>query len=212
MNNDYATFIDPAFTWSKASVANRGFTNDPTEMANGKTAVQKNNLLESMLSLIAQFGPPLIRNDIIKKSTSLKWIWQRIRQHYGFRQSEINFLSIHKIKRVDGERYETLYQRLVAHVEDNLLTTDSTITYDGAAITENEEMSPSCDRLLVYLWLLLIDERLPAYISRVYAHDLMSKSLKDIQPQICHAMDSLLSELNTQEDIQVNYGRSTPSR
>ena len=73
-------------------------------------------------------------------------------------------------------------------------------------------MSPTCDRLLVYLWLLLIDERLPAYISRVYAHDLMSKSVKDIQPQICHAMDSLLSELNTQEDIQINYGRSTPSR
>ena len=68
------------------------------------------------------------------------------------------------------------------------------ITHDGAAITADEDISPSCDRLLMYLSLLLIDARLAylAYVSLVYAHDLMSKSLKDIQLQICHSMDSLL--------------------
>ena len=56
-----------------------------------------------------------------------------------------------------------------------------------------------CLRLLsnldVYLWLMLIDECLPAYISRVYAHDLQTKSLNEIQPQIVEAMDSLLMEI-----------------
>ena len=33
---------------------------------------------------------------------------------------------------------------------------------------------------------------------------MQTRSLKDIQPQICQAMDSLLAELNSQEDIQVN--------
>ena len=103
LNNDFATYIEPTFTWRKASSPNRGLTPDATEAVNAKTAAQKNAVLEQMLGLIAQFAPSLLRNDIVKKSTSLKWIWQRIRQHYSFRQSEVNFLNIHKIMLVDGE-------------------------------------------------------------------------------------------------------------
>ena len=209
LNNDFAPFIEPTFTWRKASTPNRGLTPDAAAAdAGGKTAAQKNALLEHMLGIVAQFSPSLIRNDIINRSTSLEWIWQRIRQHFGFRQSEVTFLGIYKIKRTEGERYETLYQRLVAHVEDNLLKAGGNVVHDGVAVAQNEEISPSCERLLVYLWLVLIDERLPAYICRVYAHDLQTRSLKDVQPQICQAMDSLLAELNAQEDIQVN--RSFP--
>ena len=70
-------------------------------------------------------------------------------------------------------------------------------------------MSPTTKSLAIYLWLLLIDDRLPAYVSRVYAHDLQTKSLKEIQPQICEAKDSLLLEISAQEDIQVQYSRSS---
>lgn len=47
-------------------------------------------------------------------------------------------------------------------------------------------MSPPTERLAVYLWLSLIDQRLPAYVARVFAHDLQSKTLKDIQPLTVH--------------------------
>ena len=212
LNNEFAEFIDPEFTWSKQSTTNRGLQVDGADSgiaANArKTAVQKNIQLERMLGLIAQFAPSLLHNEIVKKSTGLNWVWQRIRQHYGFRQSESNFLKLALIKRSEGERYETLYQRLLAHVEDNLLTTESGIMYDGVAVTTNEVMSATCERLMVFLWLQLIDERLPLYVSRVYAHDLQSKSLKDIQLQICHSMDSLLAELNSQEECQISYSKS----
>ena len=73
-------------------------------------------------------------------------------------------------------------------------------------------MSPTTERLAVYLWLQLIDERLPSYVARVYAHDLTSKSLKDIQPHLSQSMDSLLAELVAQSEIQVNYARSSYDR
>ena len=208
--NPYAPYLESDVTWSKSSTPNRGLVADDETVAENKrkTAVQKNAILTQMLGIIAQYSPSLLRNDIIKKSTSLSWIWNRVRQHYGFQQSEVNFLNIHKIKRMDGERYETLYQRLVSHIDDNLLTAGGNITHDGSPVTDDEELSPTCERLAVYLWLNLIDPRLPAYIGRVYAHDLQSKSLKDVQPQICMSMDSLLAELNAQEDIQVSYSRS----
>ena len=66
-------------------------------------------------------------------------------------------------------------------------------------------MSPTTERLAVYLWLSLIDERLPAYVARIYAHDLQTKSLKEIQPLLAESMDSLLTELSAQEDISINY-------
>ena len=44
-------------------------------------------------------------------------------------------------------------------------------------------MSPTTKCIAVYIWLKLIDNRLPQYISCVYAHDLQLKSLKDLQPQ-----------------------------
>ena len=130
-----------------------------------------------MLGLIAS---SLLCNDIIKRSISLSWIWQRIHKHYNFAQSEVHFLNLASIKHKSEERYETYYQRIVVHIEDNLLTIASGLLYDGSVATEDEVMPPTTDRLTVYLWLTLIDARLPAYVACMYAHDLQWKTLKDI--------------------------------
>ena len=85
LSNEFAPFLD--VEWSKASVANHGFANDGNEVEDAtkrKTAVQKSIILDRMLGLIAQYAPSLLRNDILKHSTSLSWIWKCIRQHYGF--------------------------------------------------------------------------------------------------------------------------------
>ena len=165
-----------------------------------------------MLGWIAQYAPVLLRNEILKDSTSLAWIWTRIRRHYGFVQSEVHFLALSDIKRKDDERYETFFQRIRCHLDDNLLTITSGIQHNGAAVTVDEVMSPTTERLAVFLWLTLIDERLPSYVARVYAHDLASKSLKDIQPYLSRSMDALLADLTAQNEIQVHYSRSSNNR
>ena len=97
----------------------------------------------------------------------------------------------------------------MAHIEDNLLNVVSELLHNGVAPTEDEALSPTTERLAVYLWLFLIDARLLAYVACVYAHDLQLKTLKDIQPQISQSMESLLAELNAQEDISIHYARSS---
>ena len=207
--NDFAPFLETQ--WQKHGIQHRGLTDDGEDVVANerKTAVQKKIVLERMLGLIAQFTPSLLRNDIIKRSTSLSWIWQRVRKHYNFSQSEVNFLNLVNIKLKSEERYETFYQRLMAHIEDNLLTVGSGLMYDGNAATEDEIISPTTDRLVVYMWLYLIDPRLPAYVGRVYAHDLQTKTLKDIQPQLSQSMEALITELNAQEEISVHYTKSS---
>jgi len=142
--NNFAPFLEG--DWASQTVANRGFTNDPPDTPNGKTAAQKEIILERMLGLVAQFGLSLIRNEIIKRSTNLAWIWQRIRRHFNFLQSEVNFLNLTNISRKPDDRYEKFYQRIVAHIEDKLLTVASGLRHDGAFPTVDEAMSPTTER------------------------------------------------------------------
>ena len=156
--NDFARFL--VTEWQKVNIQHRGHTDDGQAVQvaeNRKTAIQKQILLERMLGLIAQFVPSLLRSEIMKRITSLAWIWKRIRKHCSFSQSEVNFLGLHAITQQEGERYETFYQRIVGHLEDNLLTVTSGLEHDGAAPTEDEPMSPTTEWLAVYLWLTLID-------------------------------------------------------
>ena len=96
----------------------------------------------------------------------------------------------------------------MAHIEDNLLTVASGLEHDGEAPTEDEVISPTTERLAVYLWLHSIDQRLPGYVARIYAHDLQSKTLKDIQPQLSQCMDSILAELAAQTDVQIHFANN----
>jgi len=206
LNNEFAQFLDTS--WSKKSVTNRGLQDLKEGEEIKKTAVQQAIVLERMLGLVAQFVPALLRSEIIKRSTSLSWIWDRLRKHYSFNTSEVNFLRLSDIKMDEGERYETFYQRIIAHIEDNLLTVSSGLTFDGEEVSEDEELSPTAERLGVYLWLTKIDERLPSFVGRIYAHDLQTKSLKDIQPQLAASMDSLLADLAVQDEVKINFFRS----
>ena len=103
----------------------------------------------------------------------------------------------------ENERPERLYQRLIAHLQDNLLTSDSTLLHDGAKPTQNEDLSPTTERLAVLHWMELIHPGLPALVQRTFAHDLQKMTLKDLQPQICDAIDSFLEELKN-DDIKVS--------
>lgn len=190
--DDFAPFIEAE--WKTKSVRNRGLTDDEEGATPKRTAAHKCTFLNHLHGLVVSYSPENIRLEIDRKATSLKWIWARVRRHYGFTKSEGLFLKLSNIKLEEGERYETFYQGIMSQLYDNLLTPDSGITFDGAAVTEDEVMSPTTERLAVYLWLTSIDCRLPMYVSRVYAHDLMSKSLKDLQSQICQNLDSLIHD------------------
>ena len=75
-----------------------------------------------MLGQIANYASVISRNSIVKSSTSLNDIWQKLRQHFGFQSSGAHFLDLANIKLQPGERHEDLFQRLTAFFEDNLLT------------------------------------------------------------------------------------------
>ena len=203
---NFSAFLAPDVLWGKSSVTDRGLT-----AVGSVTAPQRAAHLNQMLGLIAQWVPNFLSNDIVKNSTCLDDVWNFVRKYYGFQQSETNFMKLQQISWEEGERPERLYQRVLAHLQDNLLTKGCKLKHDGATVASDEIMSPTVERLAVLRWMELINPKLPNLVSRTFAYDLQRMTLKDIQPQIVDALDGFLAEIKNEEITasRVNF-RSKP--
>ena len=191
--------------WGKKTAAHptRDFTDDDEGAVPRLTAVQKSTHLDMMLGQIANYCSVISRNSIIKNSVSLTEIWQRIRQHYGFQSSGAHLLDIATVKLGLNERPEDLYQRVMAFIEDNLMTVEGGLSHHGAVPTTDEDMSPTLENLAVIIWLQLVHAGLPSLVRQKYGAELRNKSIASIRPEISQALQSLLDELSSLEEVKV---------
>ena len=122
LNPAFAEFLGDNYVWQKkgGAAANRGLADDGPEVANHRTGAQKLIQLEFMLQRIATWIPVISAKEIVERSTSLKGIWTMLKSHYGVQPSGGRFLDLATIKLVPGERYETLYRRFQAFIDENL--------------------------------------------------------------------------------------------
>ena len=214
-DKNFVPFLDA--TWQKQTTANprRGLTDDGTAVPEAKrlTAAQKNAHLDLLLGQIANFCPVISRNSIVKHSTSLNDIWQKIRQHYGFQSTGAHFLDLATIHLQPDERPEDLFQRLMAFFEDNLLSVHGGLTHHGDQVTADEDLSPTLENTVVVLWLQLIHPGLPLLVKQKYGSELRNKTLASLKPEISQALGSLLDELRSIEDTKaMRIGSTTPRR
>ena len=207
LDRNFAAFIQEGVEWEKKSRnnPNRGFGDDGEEVAvaQRRTAAQKVIHFELMLGQIANYCPVISRNTIVKNSTSLENVWQSIRAHFGFQTTGAHFIDFAEMKLKPGERPEDLYQRLVAFVEDNLLTTEGGITHHDEEPDEDEEMSPMVENMVVLTWLRLVHQDLPGLVKQRYGTELRNSTLASIKPEISQAMSSLLETLQSSEEARV---------
>ena len=206
LDQNFAPFLGEDVTWLKKSAANptRGLVNDvdPVPAAQRLTAQQKNIHLELLLGQIANFCPVISRNSVVKGSTSLGDIWQKIRQHFGFQSTGAHFLDLSNIVLQPDERPEDLYQRLTAFFEDNLLTVGGGVTHHGEPVLADEDLTPTLENTIVHIWLQLLNPGLPQLIKQRYGAELRNRSLASLKPEISQALSSLLDELRSMEDTK----------
>ena len=207
LDPNFAPFLVSGMTWQKKGRTNttRGLANDPDTISapQRRTAQQKVTHLELMLGQIANYCPIISRKTITHNSVSIDSIWQTIRAHFGFQSTGAQFLNLSDMKLEQDERPEDLYQRLTAFFEDNLLTTNGGLKHQGQIPTEDEDMTPSLENVIVLLWLQLIHKDLPRLVKQRYGTELRSQTLASIKPEISQALQSLLDELRSSEEARV---------
>ena len=129
LNNKFAPFLLDGSKWEKKIATNqtRGFTDNAGHNADpptGPSAAQKVLHLELMLNQIANYCPVISRDTIVKRSTSIKDVWQNTKLHYCFHTTATTgarFLDFDIIHLETDERPEDIYQRLRSFIDDNLL-------------------------------------------------------------------------------------------
>ena len=157
-----------------------------------------------MLRQVANYCPIISRCTLVKNSTSLEYIWQTIRQHFGFQATSAQFIDFFfsDIHLAVDEHPEDLYQCLMAFVEDSLLHATG-LTHHGEHVTEDQELTPTLENFVVFTWLRLIHPTLPRLVKQRYGTELRSRTLASIKPEIFQALSSLLEEIRTSDDAKI---------
>ena len=205
LNDNFAPFMTATWgAWSEDNLY-RGFTDDAADVAadQRKTRQQKVTQLGLMLGQVANYATVISRFQITQESTSLKSVWAKIREHYGFHSTGSKFIDLVNIRLETNERHEDLYQRLFSFVYDNLLTTDGGIRHRGAVVTRNEQITPTIENMVVLTWLERIHSGLPALVRQKYGSELRNQTLASLKSEISQSIDSLLEELKSSEDSRV---------
>ena len=211
----FTPYLSDDCKWLVKSASNtsRGFTDDDGATADppvGLTAAKKATNLEIMLGQIANYCTVISRASIVKKSTSLEDVWQKIRLHYGIQRTGGHFLDLDNISHKPGDRVEPLYQTLMGFIEDNLLAKGGGITHHDQAIKTDEELTPTMENMIVLMWLRLIHPGLPRLVKQKYGTTLRTKTLASIKDEISLAMDSLLDELHYSDEVKVMRTNTKP--
>ena len=216
LESKFTSFLVDNASWMKYSSTdpNRGYTDDAGAANTPPTGLKKEEKVKNLnlfLGQIANYATIISRNQIVRNSTSLQDIWGKLREHYGLQTTGSKFIDLVNIRLNPGERYEDLYQRLLAFFEDNLLVSGDTITHHGNQVTASEDLTPSLENVVVLLWLERIHTSLPGLIKQKYGAELRNKTLSSLKSEISQSLDSMLIELKN-DDSRIMRFSSTFSR
>ena len=100
LDASFKPYLKANVTWGQLTSAspNRGFVDDEDTVANKQSKEEKTATLGLMLGQIANWATVISRNQIVERSVSLKDIWSKIREHYGFHSTGSRFLDLTNIR------------------------------------------------------------------------------------------------------------------
>lgn len=154
--------------------------------------------LRQFLCIIAKFVHQDYYQPIVRHSTSVDWIYKKIRQDYGIEQKGIHFLNILDIK-YDPTGNVTpigLYNNYRSLIMGNLGKTGDTVQWQNTVLVEDEKLSPTMEDLVLVNVLQLLHPKLPAYVKEAYCHKIgSSKRLMDFKSDILSKAKQYIEEI-----------------
>ena len=164
---------------------------------------KRNRDLDLFLSLIAKTVSQDHYQVIMENSTSLDWIYDKLREDYDIQTKGIHFLNILDLK-YDESKMQPMgfYNQYRTIIHNNLAQAGDTIEYKNKVMSSKETLGPTSEDLIFLQVLGLIDARLPAYIRQAYSHKLgKNKRLMDFKTDILVNIKKFRTELDEKAQL-----------
>ena len=162
--------------------------------------------LRQFVSLIGKYAHTDYYNPIIKHSTSLQWIYIKIRQDYAIETKCVHFLNIIDLKwdPTDEQTLIGFYNSYRSMIISNLASKGDTVEWKNEVLTQDEKLNPSHEDLILLNVLNLIHNKLPAYIKDLYAHKIgNSKRLMDFKIEILSKAKLFINEIESSQAANI---------
>ena len=158
----------------------------------------RNAQLAKFITHIATLCHHTENDDVTNHSTSLEWIFDYLKKHYGLMTKGANFMNLADHVYKHGTPHQTFYKQYRASFVDNLRKNGDIVKYkNDFVLTEDEKLSPSFENAIVLWTLEKIDPRLPSKVKANYGYQMTGDTtLKDIQPVVFENIPLMLDELD----------------
>ncbi len=155
--------------------------------------------LATFLSIVGKACDIQHYNVIVRHSTSLEWIYNKLREDYDIQQKGIHFFNLFDLKYQPGEPAVGFYNKYRNLVAANLGRNGDVIAWQGdAELAADERLSPTFEDMILANVLGLIDHRLPNHIKEHYHHLIgRRKRLMDFKTDILVKIPTFLAEIES---------------
>ena len=172
--------------------------------------------LRQFITIIAKYVHQDYYNPIIRHSSSLKWIYTKLREDYNIMTQGIHFFNILELTWDPTGQMTPIgfYNQYRSLIISNLGKKDSHIQWKNETLKEDERLTVSHEDLIFLNVLQLLHPKLPAYIREQYAHKIgQEKRLMDFKTEILSKAKQYIQEItgisSEDDSLQCNY-MSTP--
>ena len=184
-------------TWTaKDSDENRGFTEQTTIGSKAYTANEMSTLVGDMLETILTLVPEITQTAVLGKATSLQWMYDYLRKHYGCERTGSDMLNrFETLERKPGEKMSSYWSRFMGFYEENRIKKDDKLTLDGAKAAVDEKQCRFNKSAELSLFLHMAHPQLPKRMAQIFGNKLKDKDLASLQEQILDRCQSVLDEI-----------------
>ena len=169
--------------------------------ANTKSVIKRSNL-NSLLTTIAAYSPEGLFKTILVDSTSISWIRKRLIKVCNIESNGRHLPKVLAIKFSRGEESPAaFFERVKSSFIDSLMPAST--MFHGVPIISQETLSPTFESVIVIMCLKAIHPDLPEFImqNKVMLFTVATPNFCDIQGELWDTMDTLLSQMEAQENI-----------
>lgn len=206
-------------TWTSAEINEDRVTAAITPDTEAKLPDIKRELRQ-FITIIAKYVHQDYYNPIVRHSTSLEWIYKKLREDYDIQQQGIHFLNLLDLSWDPTGQMTPIgfYNSYRSMIIGNLGKKNDNIQWQNSKLPEDEKMTPSHEDLVLLNVLQLIHPKLPSYVRDHYAHKIgQEKRLMDFKTEILSKAKTFIQEIDAaqmshidteEEPAQCNYAAS----